>query len=364
MGYLDYPGLQRYHGKVQEEIDELKDDLEQLQEEIDEFSGGITPAIKEALLNCFAHVGWDHDSDKSYYDALEEALYVDEINHITAVFTPGTHKVYPTDSIESLRHFLVVTVTYNDQTQAVVEDYTLQGNISTTGTQTITVKYGRNKTTTFTVTVETNSTGILYEWDFTKGLTDLRQNKTALLGGANTPASISASGVAFSAEAQWCELFDMSESFNSKMFGKTIQVDVASFSPARTDGHVRFIMTADTTTNGVEDRRSYNSGLLWRFNVYPGWSIYSGTAWPSSSPYIFTGMSAANAISGHTIGLYINTSGYCKMYVDGTSKGTLQNNITKQLNGLLIGGTQLNANNCFFYNALVTGIRIYNGEVA
>lgn len=27
MGYLDYPGLQRYHGKVQEEIDELRDDL-------------------------------------------------------------------------------------------------------------------------------------------------------------------------------------------------------------------------------------------------------------------------------------------------------------------------------------------------
>lgn len=27
MGYLDYPGLQRYHGKVQDEIDELKDDL-------------------------------------------------------------------------------------------------------------------------------------------------------------------------------------------------------------------------------------------------------------------------------------------------------------------------------------------------
>lgn len=27
MGYLDYPGLQRYHGKVQDEIDGLKDDL-------------------------------------------------------------------------------------------------------------------------------------------------------------------------------------------------------------------------------------------------------------------------------------------------------------------------------------------------
>lgn len=30
MAYLDYPGLQRYHGKVQEEIDELKDDLSNL----------------------------------------------------------------------------------------------------------------------------------------------------------------------------------------------------------------------------------------------------------------------------------------------------------------------------------------------
>ena len=35
MGYLDYPGLQRYHGKIQEEIDELKDDLSQISEVID-----------------------------------------------------------------------------------------------------------------------------------------------------------------------------------------------------------------------------------------------------------------------------------------------------------------------------------------
>lgn len=39
MGYLDYPGLQRYHGKVQEEIDELKDDLSDLLGEVTLFDG-------------------------------------------------------------------------------------------------------------------------------------------------------------------------------------------------------------------------------------------------------------------------------------------------------------------------------------
>lgn len=38
MGYLDYPGLQRYHGKVQEEIDELKDDLD---ESVGDLKGAI-----------------------------------------------------------------------------------------------------------------------------------------------------------------------------------------------------------------------------------------------------------------------------------------------------------------------------------
>ena len=43
MGYLDYPGLQRYHGKVQDEIDELKDDFSDLMSEL-----GYTESLFDA----------------------------------------------------------------------------------------------------------------------------------------------------------------------------------------------------------------------------------------------------------------------------------------------------------------------------
>ena len=66
MAYLDYPGLQRYHGKVQDEIDELKDDLAQIE--------GISDDVKQALLACFRHVAF-LDDDDDYYGDLEDALY-------------------------------------------------------------------------------------------------------------------------------------------------------------------------------------------------------------------------------------------------------------------------------------------------
>lgn len=67
MGYLDYPGLQRYHGKVQDEIDELKDDLSDIQ--------GISEDVKVALLACFENVAWTDEHGQDYYDDLYEALY-------------------------------------------------------------------------------------------------------------------------------------------------------------------------------------------------------------------------------------------------------------------------------------------------
>lgn len=36
---------------------------------------GITDDIKDALLDCFAHVAWINDQGQTYYDALEDALY-------------------------------------------------------------------------------------------------------------------------------------------------------------------------------------------------------------------------------------------------------------------------------------------------
>lgn len=116
-------------------------------------SGGgsdLTPAVKTALLDCFAHVAWAVEDGQQYYDALRDALYA--LQSISAAYTQsGT--VYDTDSLDSLKADLVVTATYGDgSTQTVpAESYTLSGTL-TAGTSTITVSYG-DKTTTFDVVV-------------------------------------------------------------------------------------------------------------------------------------------------------------------------------------------------------------------
>lgn len=70
---------------------------------------------------------------------------------IDAVFTQGSAKIYDTDTLDTLRQYLVVTATYSDSTTAVVTDYTLSGTL-TAGTSTITVSYS-GETDTFSVTV-------------------------------------------------------------------------------------------------------------------------------------------------------------------------------------------------------------------
>ena len=74
------------------------------------------------------------------------------LDSITAVYTQsGT--VYTTDTLDSLKDDLVVTVHYSDSSTQTVPaaDYTLSGTL-TVGTSTITVSY-QGKTTTFSVTV-------------------------------------------------------------------------------------------------------------------------------------------------------------------------------------------------------------------
>lgn len=76
-----------------------------------------------------------------------------QLEDITAVYTQsGT--VYDTDTLDSLKPDLVVTVFYDNQTSAVVTNYTLSGTL-TVGTSTVTVNYA-GLTTTFTVVVSEN----------------------------------------------------------------------------------------------------------------------------------------------------------------------------------------------------------------
>lgn len=73
------------------------------------------------------------------------------IDSISAVFTQGDAVIYDTDALDTLKQYLTVTATYDDQTTQTVTNYTLSGTL-TAGTSTITVSYG-GKTTTFNVTV-------------------------------------------------------------------------------------------------------------------------------------------------------------------------------------------------------------------
>ena len=73
------------------------------------------------------------------------------LSSITAVFTQGSAVIYDTDTLDTLKQYLVVTANYSDGTSEEVTTYTLSGTL-TVGTSTITVSYG-GKTATFDVVV-------------------------------------------------------------------------------------------------------------------------------------------------------------------------------------------------------------------
>ena len=130
--------------KTGDEIADLKSAISQ--------SSGLTEDIKIALLACFENVAWIDDDGQEYYDALEAALYPDsDLASISAVFTQGQNIIYDTDSLNTLKQYLVVTAHYSDYSTETITSYALSGTLAT-GTSTITVSYG-GKTTTFVVTV-------------------------------------------------------------------------------------------------------------------------------------------------------------------------------------------------------------------
>lgn len=115
--------------------------------------GGLSPEIKQAILDCFAHVAWVDPEGADYYNALHDLFFPPtELVRITAVYTQ-TGTVYPSTSLDSLKSDLVVKAVYSDGTTETLAstDYTLSGTL-TVGTSTVTVSYS-GKTTSFTVTV-------------------------------------------------------------------------------------------------------------------------------------------------------------------------------------------------------------------
>ena len=114
-------------------------------------SGGMSNAVKDALLQLASKVAYIDDDGQDYYDDLYDALYpAASIVSIQADYTQ-TGTVYPTTSLEDLRNDLAVSAIYDNGSVVPVISYTLSGTL-TVGESTITVTYS-GFTDTFEVTV-------------------------------------------------------------------------------------------------------------------------------------------------------------------------------------------------------------------
>lgn len=138
---------------------------EQVQDAVDEYlsdqpatHGFFTNSAKHTLLNLLEKVAYTVTDGAEYLSALQTELFNIPVDSISATFSQGQNVVYDTDTLDSLKQYLTVTVTYVDSTTETVQGYTLSGTL-TPGTSTITVAFA-GKTTAFNVTV---THGFLYE---------------------------------------------------------------------------------------------------------------------------------------------------------------------------------------------------------
>ena len=148
--------LQTWMDEVDQELTDIKQDLQ---------NAGMSEDFKLALHNILEKVAYIDEDGQDYLDALDGAMWPPtNLVSISAVFTQGQNVIYDTDSLDTLKQYLVVTAHYSDSSTATVTAYSLSGTLAA-GTSTITVSY-MQKTTTFDVLVTPYWD---YEWDYTDG---------------------------------------------------------------------------------------------------------------------------------------------------------------------------------------------------
>ena len=130
-----------------DDLNELKDDLSDMQDEIDSFEG-ISDEVKEALLACFEHVAWIDEYGQDYYDDLYNVLYdvEPEVISISADYLQSRISDIG-ESLDTIKSDLIVTATYEDSTERTIRNYSLNGELSVDGRNTITVSYKGISTT-------------------------------------------------------------------------------------------------------------------------------------------------------------------------------------------------------------------------
>ena len=169
--------------QIQTFIDEVTEALEDMQEELNDVkqdlqNAGMSEDFKQALHNILEKASFEYGDGKDYLDALDNAMWPPaNLLSISAVFTQGDNVIYDTDSLDTLKQYLVVTAHYSDNTSETITTYALSGTLEE-GTSTITVTYNR-KTTTFDVTVS-------YYWDYSWEATSLEAPPNMTFGYAGS----------------------------------------------------------------------------------------------------------------------------------------------------------------------------------
>lgn len=235
-----------------------------------------------------------------------------ELESIDAVFTQGSAIILTTDTLDSLKQYLVVTAYYTDDTSVVLADsaYTLSGTL-TEGTSTITATY-KNMSDTFDVTVIYQPYArLLYNWDFTQSMVDTVASQEATLSG---DFSRNASGLNM-AQTGYCELGITFEK------GMAIEVDIVRATAAEAQTQTTMVLQwlADSNAKGLSfgyHGSSTTSNKRWGIIATQDvghWGLTTLTP---------TAMNVAQGGTAKTVRMEIADDGTVSMYLNGTYYST------------------------------------------
>ena len=188
---------------------------------------------------------------------------------------------------------------------------------------------------------------LLYDWDFTAGLTDSVRGASAVIGNASA-VSQNETGLVFTAAGGYVTLDRPLYARN-----RTYEIDVASFVFGGSSSyHIRLLMQT----------KNKATGAIWKKSG-AGYSFYDGS-WDAagfqSDKYDLTD---PNVISGHTLKFHVNDGGFLTMFIDGENCGTTTTAWREAWSQLDIGSNDTKSAGSQLYNAVITGFRVYQGVV-
>ena len=304
--------------------------------------GGITSDVRDALLNCFAHVTWADAYGPEYYNALDAALNGKTVVGITATFDQSSASVSVITPLELLRPYLTVTLDYDDTSSFEVNNYTLSGTL-TVGTSTITVTYN-GYTTTFTVNVSATEVdpvfGTLFHYidfryaDSSSNFVDaFDASKYATIGSGCTYTE--GTGVqGFVSSTAYITL----PAFSDMQVNDAFVLEFGEITWSAGSNHGRLLMY------------SGDSGLIYRSGSY--WNYYGGSGWGNNIS------ASQNYFSNAKLGVKVIASNQLEIYKDGVLLGTETNSAISYLingNALTIGSPSAQG----YGTALLKSLKIY-----